>query len=285
MTNVLEGLQSQERIAARKLFDAFDRARNRNPITLGDRQIIQPSESGELNAANPYARILLGNALWSEFSKFFDLSESQPIPEVPLFWLTLVDLGCMTALDATNINVAGMIRHLRIGLRGLSYIGLMEAALYANIQPATNYPERTGVNWHLHLFAWGEEPKAMKLRVKRMNKASENHRPIVPRDMGGVGFESRRVTEENIARRFRYMCKTPRKAYRINVKKRMDAEGRTEFSYISSKSLLRPGERVTLFHLLKNFSLDELTVAGGEGVGLRRRALRHLVRPSGSHHR
>ena len=94
MTNVLEGLVAQERMAASKLFDAFERSKNRGSITPRDRQIIRPSEASELNAANPYARIVLGNALWTEFSKFFDLSDSQPIPEVPLSWLTLVDIGC-----------------------------------------------------------------------------------------------------------------------------------------------------------------------------------------------
>jgi hypothetical protein len=276
MANVLEGLAAQERIAAKKLLEAFEKSSSRRPITFLDRQIIRPSEASELNAANPYARIVVGNALWSEFSKFFDLSESQPIPLVLMYWLTLVDIGCMTALDATNINVAGMIRHLRFGLEDLSYIGVMDPGLYANIQPGTNFSSRTGVNWHLHLFAWGKEPKAMKRWVKRMNKSRDNYRPIVPRPQGN-GFDCRRITEENIARRFQYMCKTPRKAYRINVKKRTDAEGRTKVKYISSKSLLRPGEHVTLFHLLKKFSLDELTVAGGEGVEIRRRALRQLV--------
>ena len=116
MTNVLQGLVAQERIAARKLFDAFERAKNRGSITLRDRQIIRPSESGELNAANPYARILLGNALWTEFSKFFDLSESQPIPEVPLYWLTVVDLGasrtseCWTRGSTPTFSRAPTIR-------------------------------------------------------------------------------------------------------------------------------------------------------------------------------
>ena len=285
MTNVLEGLVAQERMAARKLFDAFERSKNRSSITLRDRQIIRPSEASELNAANPYARILLGNALWTEFSKFFDLSESQPIPKAPLYWLTAVDLGCMTALDATNINVGGMIRHLRFGLEGLSYIGMLDPGLFANIQPGTAYPHRTGVNWHLHLYAWGEEPKLMKRRIKRLNKLIDNYRPIVPRDGGGVGADCRRVTEENVARRFWYMCKTPRKAYRIDVMTRTDPEGKIEVGYETHKGLLRPGQHVTLFHLLKNLGLDDLTVAGGDGVGLRRRALRQLVRTSGSHRR
>jgi hypothetical protein len=285
MTRVLSGLRAQQRLALRKLEEAFETARNRCSIAQRDRQIIRPSEADELNAANPCARVLLGNALWSELSEFFGLSESQPIPEVPMFWLSVADIGCMTALDATDINVSAFVHHLRTGLEGLSYIGLVDPALDVDIQPGTNYPERTGVNWHLHLFAWGEEPKAMKLRVKRMNKKLDNYRPIVPRDEGGVGFESRRVTEENMERRFRYMCKTPRKAYRIGVKKRTDPEGNIEFSFQSNKSLLRPGERITLFHLLKQLSLPDLVVAGGEGVSIRRRALRQLARASGQHRR
>ena len=35
----------------------------------------------------------------------------------------------------------------------------------------------------------------------------------------------------------------------------------------------------------KNLGLDELTVAGGEGISLRRRALRQLVRTSVALHR
>jgi hypothetical protein len=81
------------------------------------------------------------------------------------------------------------------------------------------------------------------------------------------------------------MCKTPRKAYRIGVKKRTDPEGNTEFSFQSNKSLLRPGQHITLFHLLKKLSLQDLVVAGGEGISIRRRALRQVDRTSGRNHR
>jgi len=275
VTRVLQGLVAQERRAVWKLRDAFKIAKNRRSITLRDRHVISPSRADELSAANPFARIRLGSALWSDFSEFFDLSEDQPIPEVPMYWLSVADVGCMTAFDATSINAAAFQRHLRVGLEGLSYLGMMDPGLYANIQPGTNFSEKTGVNWHLHLFAWGEEPRAMKHRVKRMNKLLDNYRPIVPRPEG-EGFHRKLVTEVNIAIRFRYMCKTPRKAYRIGKKVQVTSDGGTEVSFVSSKGRLRPGQHITLFHLLKSLSLEEILFAGGDGVDIRRRALRRI---------
>lgn len=255
----LPGLWTQERLAIRNLQEAFEVARNGSSVSAFDRQIIRPSEANDLNAANPSARVLVGNALWSEFSDFFDLSDSHPIPEVPVFWLTLVDHECMSRLEDQDIDTPAFISRLRHGLQGLSYIGMMDPGLYANIQPGTSYPEKTGINWHLHLFAWGEDRKGIKARAKGLNELQDNYRPII---YGRQGFNWSQITEDNITRRFRYMWKTPRAAYRIGP------------TFIHRKSKLRPGQRITLFHLLKNLWLDDLLIAGGEGVAIRRRAIR-----------
>src|SRR5262249_34420106 len=135
MRKVLSGLEIQERRAFRKLTDAFETARNRDSVTRRDRLLVRPSVASELNAGNPFSRILLGNALWSEYVDHFGLSETQPLPDFPIYWVTLVDSGCMTPLDAESIDVASMTRQLRHGLEGLSYFGFMDLALYANIQP------------------------------------------------------------------------------------------------------------------------------------------------------
>ena len=279
------GLESQERSAAWKLMQAFAEARNQRKVTLRERCLTQASNAEDLNAANPFARRKWGTALWSEFSEHFNLSESQPFPEVALFWVTLVDIGCFTKHDAERINLTPMIRHLREGLNGYSYVGLMDPGYYVNIARGTNFAERRGVNWHLHLFAWGTNRKEIKSRFAGLNDSDDNYRPIIPRGNGGHGAYWKQVTEGTLARQFRYMLKSPRKSYRIGRTEVCDPEGRVDFKFVQSKSELRPGERVTLFHLSKKFSLDELTVAGGEGVDLRRRALRQLVRTSGSHHR
>ena len=76
------------------------------------------------------------------------------------------------------------------------------------------------------------------------------------------------------------MFKWPRKAYRVGRKQTEASEGTIAVELVHSKSDLRPGQYVSLFHLLKRLSLDELLVAGGEGVEIRRRALRRIpVRP------
>src|SRR5438045_322069 len=111
--SIISRLNIQERVAVRNLADAFEKARNRHTISSRDRQIIRSSEASELNAANPFARILLGRTLWSEFADHFGLSDLQPIPTVPLYWVTLADIGCMTALDVRDADVESMMRKLR----------------------------------------------------------------------------------------------------------------------------------------------------------------------------
>jgi hypothetical protein len=81
------------------------------------------------------------------------------------------------------------------------------------------------------------------------------------------------------------MLKSPRSAYRLSrlEEKGPDGEVQTDISgqpltsYMQGKSELRPGERISLFHALKDHYLDQLAVAGGEGVGLLARAKRRAL--------
>ena len=271
----LRGLRTQECKAAKALFRSFKYAKNRETVSGSDRALVRPRMASDLNAANPFARSLWGNALWSEFASHFGLSEDQPTPEVPLFWVTVVDVACITALDARTADLAPIIRHLRSVLRGLSYLGLVDVALYANIAPGTNFDERTGLSWHLHLFVWGTTRKEMRSLARKWNSSEGNCRPIIADDKH-PGFKVLLVTEENFERCFRYMVKTPRKACRIGRTEGKGPDGNVEFRFRHGKSKLRHGERVKLFHALKDHTLDEFTVAGGEGVGIRRRALRRV---------
>jgi hypothetical protein len=56
-----------------------------------------------------------------------------------------------------------------------------------------------------------------------------------------------------------------------------DINGQALTSYMQGKSKLRPGERITLFHTMKNHYLDKLAVAGGDGVALLARAKRRAL--------
>ena len=81
------------------------------------------------------------------------------------------------------------------------------------------------------------------------------------------------------------MLKSPSWAYRLSrlEEKGPDGEVQTDIDghaltfYMHGKSELRPGERITLFHTMKNHYLDKLAVAGGDGAGLLARAKRRAL--------
>src|SRR6266702_2972425 len=112
------GLNAQERKAASKLRLAFEEGRNRGSVSVRDRSRVQAATASNLNAANPFARIRWGNALWSEFVVYFDISKEHPFPKIQLFWVTLADIGCFTAHDAAQVRIEPFARQLRSGLGG-----------------------------------------------------------------------------------------------------------------------------------------------------------------------
>jgi hypothetical protein len=66
------------------------------------------------------------------------------------------------------------------------------------------------------------------------------------------------------------MNKSPCKEYSIGKRRECDKKtGRDKFKQNSRK--IRPGNRVKLFHLMRDMYLDKLAMAGGEGRELLRR--------------
>jgi hypothetical protein len=86
-----------------------------------------------------------------------------------------------------------------------------------------------------------------------------------------------------LADKLRYMLKSPQKAYRIFKTEQVSSDGKVVPCFRQRKSDLRDGDRITLFQLLKNLYLDELAMAGGDGVDMLRRIKRAASRvgPSG----
>ena len=83
----------------------------------------------------------------------------------------------------------------------------------------------------------------------------------------------------HLAVKFGYMLKSPRKAYRLyRADRATAADGDVIQAFTQKKTPLRPGERITLFHQLKDQYLDRLALAGGEGVDILRRAKRQALR-------
>jgi hypothetical protein len=125
--------------------------------------------SEDLSAGNPKARIKWGKLLCEEFSDHFHLGRNKPEPDQPMFLITLCDRRCCASHQEKNVDVFQFIRILRRGLRGLSYLGLLEPAYYVNVCPGTYVHGKRMVSWHLHLIAWGEASKKLGKRIERLN--------------------------------------------------------------------------------------------------------------------
>jgi hypothetical protein len=269
----LPGLRIAERRAANTLIAAFETCRLKStPMPI--RSVVDPA-ARELNAGNPHARIVWTQALWDEFERHFDLDEDRPIPGEPVYWVMLADTACTTDLKGSGLDIERFRRHLCAGLRGCSYLGMFDPGLHVYIHAGTGAPEPSGISWHMHLFVWGCSPEDMHGRFETMRLAEYNYRSINP-DGEAVGWST--VNEDNIHRRFVYMGKTPRHAYSVGLQREKLRNRPDEAEFASYRRSLRPGERVTCFDVLRKHQLPELTVAGGQGVLLRRRALRAVSR-------
>jgi hypothetical protein len=268
------GLQKQELITGSKSRSAIEAARG---LSLRERRYLLQavnSHPDNLIAVSPKARIKWGRIVCQELSDHFSLGPDKPEPDEPVFLVTLCDRRCCTSHQDKNIDVSGFIRMLRHGLRGLSYLGMLEPAYYVNLCQGTHaYGKRT-VSWHLHLIAWGEAQRKLAKRITRLNDEGI----LLPIADGLPAADQRRILNGNVAHRIGYVLKAPRKAYRLFTWQLITADGEVIDKFKQKKSDFRPGERVTVLRLMHDMHLDQLAIAGGEGTDILRRIKRQALR-------
>lgn len=273
-------LRRGETEARFELCRAFDRVRDPSAVKRSDRQFLEPEAGRALAAVNREARIRWGQAVCQGFADYFNIDKRRPYPtDERLFFVTLADRGCFTSADEREVDVASFIKHLRPGLQGLSYIGMLEPAYYVNIVPTAFFPDKRALFWHLHAICWGETAKQLRKRIAELNK-SNRYRPIAD---GIPAAHQKRIPRKykptyHLAVKLGYMLKSPRKAYRLYQADWETVDGNRIAGFKQKKAPLRPGERVTLFHQLKDQYLDRLALAGGDGVAILRRAKRLALR-------
>jgi hypothetical protein len=209
-----------------------------------------------------------------EFSNHFDLGPDKPEPHQRIFLVTLCDRRCCTSHQERNLDIPRFIRILRRGLRGLSYLGMLEPAYYVNMCQGTHVHGKRLVSWHLHLLAWGISPREMKKRISGLNKSGV----LLPIADGLAAAHQKRISRGKLADKFCYLLKSPRKAYRLYKYEQVTADGEIILRFKQKKDDLRPGERLTLFRLMQNLYLDHLAVAGGQGAEILRRVKRRVLR-------
>ena len=79
----------------------------------------------------------------------------------------------------------------------------------------------------------------------------------------------KQVERGKFGKKICYLAKSPRKEYSIGKYAEAGKDGEPRYKH--NKRDIRPGTRVKLFHLMESLYLDQLTMAGGEGVELLKR--------------
>jgi hypothetical protein len=266
-----------ERKNRRLISQAFQAARNRKTVSMGDKARIKYRERDSLVAINPFSRVIWAKAVCYEIQKHLCFEDSTDQKQ-DLFLVTLVDRSCATTMKGSDIDIGAIKRRLRYGLRGLSYLAIIEPAFYTNLKVNPGFQQERRLYWHLHAVVWAITKARLKKMIRQLNK-SDRHVPVVS---GLKGAHSKAITQGDLPAVVGYMLKSPSNTYRVfQVDRRgpdgellVTADGEIRARFVQRKGELRKGQRISLFHAMKGLQLDRLAVAGGEGVPMLARAKR-----------
>ncbi len=272
-------IEFYERQNASRLNHALLVARNRNTVSRSDKPLIKYRERSSLLAVNRHSRVIWGKAVCEQLENFFCYPGTTDHNQT-VYWVTLVDINCAVSVEGTTVDIDSIKKRLRSGLSGFSYFGAVEPAYYVNLQHG-RFKEPRCMFWHLHALVWGVSREALSALVLEL-EASGRYLAIAE---GFKGAHAEEIKQGDLPKVVSYMLKSPSWAYRLSrlEEKGPDGEVQTDIngqaltSYLQGKSKLRPGERITLFHTMKNHYLDKLAVAGGEGACLLARAKRRAL--------
>jgi hypothetical protein len=265
------GIDESERQNEMLLLEAFETARNRGSVSRSDKTLLRCSDRNALIAVNRHSRVLWGKTLCGQLQKLFYDGPEASSHNRTIYFVTLVDTSCATALSA-DVDLEDVKRRLRVGLQGLSYIGVVEPAFYTNLQEGVCFPNKRCLFWHVHALVW--DVSRSKLRALLRDHRAKGR--FVAIAEGFRGTDTRKVKQGDLPKVLGYLLKSPGVAYRVSRKDMQQPngdwlltdDGEVKAKFFQRKATLRPGERIRLFHAMKNHYLDQLALAGGQGRSL-----------------
>jgi hypothetical protein len=196
-----------------------------------------------------------------QIHQFFNLTDDDHGPGQPVFLVTLAEKSSLTTDRSQRINLSCIKRKLGSGLKGLSYIGMIEPGYYNNIYSQADEKRKGVVSWHGHFLVWGVTRKELN---QHLNKIKPRFKPIMP---SLCAVHKKVIPPDQFGYQLWYMVKSPQKEYSIGRRRNPDRS--TENSRFKQNSRnIRLGHRVRLFNLMRDMYLDQLAMAGGEGCKL-----------------
>jgi hypothetical protein len=247
-----------------------------------DVNLLRGSDAFYLPAVNIKARTKWGRVFTTEMFKFFGIADDDIGPHEPVFLVTIADKFHLTTHQRQQIHLARIKRKLQCGLKGLSYVGMIEPGYYNRIFDQAGAQQKNVVSWHGHFLVWGVTKKQLTRQLKTIKP---RFMPIMP---GLCAVHKKQIEPDQFGYKLWYIIKSPCKEYSIGKRLRRDLKSSAAKFKQNSRDI-RPGNRVKLFHLMRDIYLDKLAMAGGEGRELLRRikyeALREYRCKNGWHDR
>lgn len=267
-------IEQNERKQGLVLKQAFQKSRKRHTVSRGDRNLLNYNCRAVLSAVNHHSRTLWGEVVSDQLSGFFCNGNDGGYHDRDVHFVTLLDAHCARslAIPMDTADLQSIKQKLRYGLKGLSHISVIEPAFYVNLQAGVRFTEKRCMFWHLHAIVWGISSRKLGGMLGKL-EASGRYLAIAD---GFRGTHHRKIKQGELPKVTGYMLKSPSVAYRVSIRDLQDKNGQPIISddgevrhrFTQGKAKLRQGERISLFHAMKNLHLDELAIVGGEGVHL-----------------
>jgi hypothetical protein len=127
LSETLKLLRIKERNSCSLLNVALSLKRYRE---ASDIQILNPSDAFYLPAVNSKARIKWGTVFIHQTFKFLGVADDKNGPHKPVFLVTIADKSHVTTDQPQQIQLSRIKRKIGAGLKGLSYIGMIEPGYY-----------------------------------------------------------------------------------------------------------------------------------------------------------
>src|SRR3954466_1674520 len=170
-------------------------------------------------------------------------------------WVTLIPNQFVVPEDAAaSFDPKRLQAWARQELRGLSFISMVEPALYTNVGDIMAGVRRV-VSWHVHAIAWG----VIEARLAAIKDGINNRYEALLPGVDVAKFEL--VANDDVVGKALYMLKAPQSEYRVYPKRteKIDRETGeittpTTGRFKQRKRPLRPGDMVRMCKVLADKS-------------------------------
>lgn len=220
-----------------------------------------------LSAHNPYARTIWFRAVAGHLCHKLNAKPPKCIPEKPVYFLTVIDRTAVVVPEGEQGDRTGpSLKQIREiywqHLKGLNFFGMIDPSLYVSTQRTHQVPRL--IQFHVHALVWGIDETGLDEVCERIRARANT---MVP---GATPAEFSAVQDGDLRQVIWYTTKMPRKQYQLWRR----ASGRLK----QYKRAINGVNAVRLLEEMRTTTLDQLALAGGEGVEILKRSLQDARR-------